>query len=87
MPRPSVCCIALSLLTAAACAPGCAGAPVADAPASIRIVCAPRADPVQCLGPASDRCGPDGYDLFDARGRPATLADARYGPLEARCRR
>jgi hypothetical protein len=54
--------------------------------ASIRIVCPASGDLVQCFEPASARCGRDGYDLFDMRGRRATVGDARFGTLEARCR-
>jgi hypothetical protein len=66
---------------------GCAGAPVAHAPASVRIVCTATTDLARCFEPASTRCGPAGYDLFDTGGRPATVSDARFRVLEARCRR
>ena len=72
----------------AALVAGCTAAAPATRgdPASIPVVCPANGDVVQCFAPASALCGRDGYDLFDRRGRRATVADARFGALEARCR-
>lgn len=73
------------LLGLAACVGG--PRPERAEPPSLRIVCGAGGPTPACFRAASDRCGPAGYDLFDESGRPATLADAAYRPLVARCRR
>lgn len=74
-------------LAIAALAAGCATRPATrTGPASVWVVCPASGDPVQCFAPASALCGREGYDLFDLRGRRATVGDARFGALQARCR-
>lgn len=74
-------------LLLAAVAGGCASTDgQAAAPRSVQLVCSAGGPVVDCFRPASDLCGRQGYDLFDRHGRRATVADAAYGPLVARCR-
>lgn len=58
-----------------------------DAPATVPVACSPGRLDVDCFRHASEVCGRAGYDLFDLQGRPATVSDAQYKVLEARCRR
>lgn len=80
--------VALALPISVAVAAACRGpSPRVDPPAAVQVVCpVGRVDP-DCFRRASERCGRAGYDLFDRTGRPATVADAEFGALEARCRR
>lgn len=84
-PRPAVRAACITGIAVAILA-GCRGPAVRTSPASIRVACPASGDLVQCFEPASALCGREGYDLFDRRGRRATVGDARYGTLEARCR-
>ncbi|MGY4514941.1 hypothetical protein [Lysobacter sp. HA18] len=71
------------LAALAACA---TGTPVArTTPKSMALVCGPGGD-IACFERASDLCRPNGYDLFDRDGRPATVADAQVRIVEACCR-
>lgn len=80
----SLCILATALLGACAPAPRVPG-PAASV-ASVQVVCTASLD-VACFEAPSRLCGKAGYDLFDLEGRPATVGDARYRTLEARCRR
>jgi hypothetical protein len=62
-------------------------APRTAAVRSVQVVCPVGGIHAECFRRASELCGADGYDLFDGEGRPATVADAEYHVLEARCRR
>ncbi|HZX79393.1 MAG TPA: hypothetical protein VFE72_00370 [Lysobacter sp.] len=53
---------------------------------AIPVVCSAGRIDVECFRQASEICGRRGYDLFDLQGRPATVSDAQYRALEARCR-
>lgn len=82
---PSTACLTLLAgLSACSTAPVDPDAP--RTPRSIVVVCAPGRLDVECFRPASELCGRTGYDLFDSRGQRATVADAQFGALEARCR-
>ncbi|WP_462114982.1 hypothetical protein [Lysobacter xanthus] len=52
---------------------------------AVPVVCSGAGD-LDCFRAASEACGSKGYDLFDRAGHPATVADAQFRILEARCR-
>jgi hypothetical protein len=83
--RPGIRTATVALSTLAAIA-GCATPSAPGQVATLQVVCPAGGDLVQCFAPASALCGRDGYDLVDARGRPVSVGDARYGVLQARCR-
>ena len=76
-------CLAVTML--AACATQ-RHAPSTPAVASVRVVCTGDLQ-MDCFEAPSRLCGRAGYDLFDLDGKRATVGDARYRILEARCRR
>lgn len=78
----------LSMLSAAALLAACTGPRAADAGpavASVRVVCTASLQ-VDCFDAPSRLCGRAGYDLYELDGRRATVGDARFRTLEARCR-
>lgn len=76
---------ALLLAGCASTPPATPAARTAAAPRTVAVVCAPGGD-LKCFERASDLCRPNGYDLFDSEGRPATVADAQVRIVEARCK-
>lgn len=77
-----------SIVVACLLLAGCAGTrtPGTDpAVASVRVVCTASLQ-VDCFEAPSRLCGRAGYDLFELDGRRATVGDARFRMLEARCR-